>query len=172
MRPFWLATEMEEFGLRSKYCVGSKPKHEYILEYMRSFFDRYKDIPKFALGFISEYERTRRLDIDLRDFFESLKTIGASNNTFILLLGDHGTNHGKTRESFGGMLNERLPLALISMPDFLKSIRPDIVKKLKKNRNKLTTAFDLHATLSSLVDSSPQIVSYAGIRLLNSSKFN
>ncbi|VDI28237.1 Hypothetical predicted protein [Mytilus galloprovincialis] len=66
-------------------------------------------------------------------------------------LSDHGMRFGKIRETFVGKLEERLPLMLIVFPPwFLKSIQ--ILRNLRINARRLTTPFDIFATLEHILD--------------------
>ena len=36
------------------YCLGGVPKHKITLDYLKDFFLRYPESPKFAMGFLGE----------------------------------------------------------------------------------------------------------------------
>ena len=55
MRHFWQATEASKLHKRSaKFCLGNKPEHQYILDYLKDLFIKYRSVPKFAFGFLVE----------------------------------------------------------------------------------------------------------------------
>jgi len=54
---------------------------------------------------------------------------------------------GSFRETLEGKIEERLPGMFIKIPDEFASQNPQFVQNLRTNQNRLTTPFDLHATL-------------------------
>ena len=55
MRHFWQAAEDSKLHKRSaKFCLGKKPEHQYVLDYLKDLFIKYRSVPKFAFGFLVE----------------------------------------------------------------------------------------------------------------------
>jgi hypothetical protein len=58
---------------------------------------------------------------------------------------------GAIRETYIGQLEERLPFLLLALPPSFQNKYPEYVNALKRNAHRLTTPFDIHTTLSSLL---------------------
>ncbi|CAG2176709.1 unnamed protein product, partial [Oppiella nova] len=67
------------------------------------------------------------------------------NDTILFLYSDHGIRFGKMRSTASGTLEERLPFVYIYLPQSYKS--DSIDKYLRINSRRLTTPFDIYATL-------------------------
>ena len=154
MRPFWIAMESPDFRdfSRQPNCLFSKPKHQYILDYIGDLFGKYPKVGKFAYGYVSDYNHTALFDRDLKDFLSNLHESGKLSNTLLVVMGDHGSSYGNQRETFEGMLNERLPYLSMSFPESFQKKYPDLASNLRKNKDRLTSAFDVHQTLLNLLD--------------------
>ncbi len=158
MRPFWLGVANTAVHDSSpQYCIGGKAEHQYLLEYTTDFFDKYRDFPKFAFGFIGELSHANNnpveyIDNDLVKFLEGLKKRGALNNTLVVVMGDHGPRFSKTRRTIQGKLEERLPFMSLRFPESFAKKHPDLIHNLKANADRLATPFDLHETYQSVLD--------------------
>ncbi|XP_078596830.1 uncharacterized protein LOC144873384 [Branchiostoma floridae x Branchiostoma japonicum] len=156
MRPFWVAQEgLPEF--EEWFCFGATPKHHYTLKYARDFVEAYHDIPKFAIAFHTELSHdslnmVQVADEDILTLIKSWKDKGYLNNTVFILFADHGARYGGLRKLLQGRLEERLPFFGIAVPPWFKESHPEIVRNLKKNEERLTTAFDFHKTLQHVLD--------------------
>ena len=69
------------------------------------------------------------------------------NDTLLIVMGDHGVRWGKVRETIQGKLEERMPFFTMAFPKWFKVKFPSTDKNLRKNGNRLTTWYDVHATL-------------------------
>ncbi|XP_078596674.1 uncharacterized protein LOC144873292 [Branchiostoma floridae x Branchiostoma japonicum] len=156
MRPFWVAQEdLPEF--KEQFCFGATPKHHYTLKYARDFVEAYHDIPKFAIAFHTELSHGRlnmlqAADEDILTLIKSWKDNGYLNNTVLVLFADHGPRYGRIRQQLQGRLEERLPFFGIAVPPWMKESHPEIIRNLKKNEERLTSAFDFHKTLQHVLD--------------------
>jgi len=71
------------------------------------------------------------------------------NNTIVFVLGDHGLRYGSfVWGTLMGQMESRLPLMSIYLPP--KYRYDSWVRNLKTNQNRLTSNFDIHATLMHL----------------------
>lgn len=153
MRPFWLAASDSNLDATSQpNCLGSTPKHQYTFEYLEDFFSKYKSTPKFAFGFLSEFNQSHLVDEDLMGFLQRLKKAGHLENTLLVVLGDHGKSYGPLRNTIAGKLEESLPYLSLTFPDGFRAKYGRLMANLRTNRNRLTTAFDVHKTLMTLLD--------------------
>ncbi|XP_045457718.1 uncharacterized protein LOC123667929 [Melitaea cinxia] len=74
------------------------------------------------------------------------------DNTVIFLVSDHGMRWGEIRSTNQGWLEERLPLVFILTPPAFRKKYKEAFINLKLNSHRLTTPYDLHATLVDLLD--------------------
>lgn len=72
------------------------------------------------------------------------------NNTIIVFFSDHGLRFGPIRQTLSGKLEERLPFMFIYMPKSLSGGKRH--ENLTINQNRLSTPFDVYATLKHIVD--------------------
>ena len=66
-------------------------------------------------------------------------------DTILFLFSDHGIRFGKMRETASGTIEERLPFLYIYLPRNFKT--SEIHENLVTNSHRLTTPFDIYATL-------------------------
>lgn len=93
-------------------------------------------------------------DDDLRAFFQRINGSGELNNTVLVLMSDHGIRWGSYRDTYQGGLEDRLPMLRFIVPEWFRNAYPRAVRNLNGNTVRLTTPYDLHETLSDLVDAS------------------
>ncbi len=148
-RPFWLLAG--EHGYKG-YCLGNRLIHQVNLNYTRSFYSSYKNIPKFSLsvfstGFHNNLNYPMLGDSCLVNFIEEMKSAGHLDNTILFIFGDHGLRSSGFRSTVLGKLEERLPFISISLPKQLTKEHPEFKTALQHNSEGLTSQFDIHATL-------------------------
>lgn len=78
------------------------------------------------------------------------------NNTIIIFMSDHGHRFASLRETQQGKLEERLPFFSFAFPPWFKEKYPKTIETFKKNARRLTTPFDIHATLQSILHFDPE----------------
>ncbi|XP_078613122.1 uncharacterized protein LOC144882890 [Branchiostoma floridae x Branchiostoma japonicum] len=155
MRPFWLEVSYSE--LDKGRCLGSKPKHDVMLDYLKDFQEKYKDLQRFSFGFFSDLSHgdinpLAYADDSMLQFLQSLYREGYLKNTMLILFGDHGARYGKIRSTFQGRLEERLPFMSITLPTEFQKEYPEIAQNLQSNAAKLTTPFNIHSTLLDILN--------------------
>ncbi|KHN79853.1 hypothetical protein Tcan_07595 [Toxocara canis] len=141
--------------LKSMNCVGSVPLHKDWFRYASEFMHRYnKTTPKFLLAFHSllshdNINLVQVADADTADHLRKLHKSGALDNAVVIVMADHGHRFAQFRGTHQGQLEERLPFFAISLPKkFRDSERGRLAwQNLKANKGRLTTPFDIHATL-------------------------
>lgn len=156
MRPFWLAVddyEKQKLGKRTN-CLGGQSKQKVILNYLTDFFDKYKNLPKFAFAFSGEHDNqpAEQSDEDLLDFLKSMRRNRNFNNTLLIVMSDHGARYNGNRHSIEGKLEERLPMMSFVLPPWFRKKYPNLMKNLQSNADRLTTPFDLYYTIWSVLD--------------------
>ncbi|GFT83877.1 uncharacterized protein NPIL_74251 [Nephila pilipes] len=156
MRSFYVEAE-KVLREHPKLCLGNKPRHAVMLDWLRQFYEVYSDVPKFAFGFHGElshddYNMVGYADSDLEKFLKGLHDDGILNNTLLIMLSDHGHRFSSIREMQQGKQEERLPFFAVVVPPWLEKVYPTHVKNLRINENRLVTPFDIHSTLLTILD--------------------
>lgn len=160
MRPFWQALWDSELRENSnKYCTGGMPHHQFLLEYLKDFHVKYRNISKFSLTFFSELTHWDNnpgeyLDTDFVNSLKMFSKLGFLDDTLLVVMGDHGARYGKVRHTVQGKMEERLPFLSLHFPHRFKLKHPHLIKQLALNADRLTTPFDVHETLKDVLDSS------------------
>lgn len=94
-------------------------------------------------------DRFNWIDEDLYAFLKNGYESSYFNNTAIFLFSDHGARFNFERS--GSRYNEeRMPFFSLYLPNQFKLSHPDKVKNLKANKDKLTSPFDIYATIRDL----------------------
>ena len=88
------------------------------------------------------------MDVPYHNLFTKLFDENLVENTLVLFFSDHGLRLGPIRKTRMGEVENRLPFMYIHLPKYTDLDQAEI---LRQNQYKLTTAFDIHATLVSLV---------------------
>ncbi|KFD49357.1 hypothetical protein M513_09804 [Trichuris suis] len=175
LRTFYKKVESDTRVTNQK-CFGSQSEHRVQLSYVEDFFTTYpREQPKFAFQFHSIYSHNDFNMVELADgpTVEHLKFFqdnGFLNDTVFIVFSDHGARFSSLRRTKQGKLEERNPFVSIILPPWFKEKFPTAVSNLMKNGNRLTTPFDLHATLKSLLNFPPPKVgnlSHRGISLFS-----
>ncbi|XP_077988236.1 uncharacterized protein LOC144442738 [Glandiceps talaboti] len=164
MRTYWLKsvqlTDSYDSIKNPKICEGARPSHQVMLEYLKEFQVKYKDVHKFGFSFLTELTHGNinsisAADEDFYQYLEYLYEEKYLENTLFIVFGDHGARYTAIRATFQGRLEERLPFMSIHVPQTLQKSHPQILTNLKSNVQKLTTAFDFHAMLEDVVKFTP-----------------
>ena len=183
MRPFYQAVlDSSLQDVSPKFCLGSRPAHAYMLDYLADFFKKYPEhIPKFVFAFLSDLSHNDNnpveyLDDDMVKFLTRLEQSNYLNNTLLIVMGDHGARYSAVRFTTQGKLEERMPMMSLTFPQWFQKKFPDLMRKLYRNADRLTTPFDIHETLKTVLDLSsvvkPVKKSDRGISLLKNIPMN
>nr|CAH7719182.1 unnamed protein product [Callosobruchus chinensis] len=148
MRPYYI----ENYKERSRWpklCTGGMPRHKVMLNAIKDFL----------FGFHGElshndYNLIGVADDDLMEFLKELNESGALNNSILILMADHGHRFAEIRNTVQGKQEERLPFFSFTFPRWFKEKHADIYENFKNNVDKLTTPFDIHATLQAVLNPS------------------
>ena len=147
-RPFWIETDKVIKGK----CINNRPSHNVSLNYMLSFFRRYKHRPKFAFSLFSgishdDINTIGYAEEDLKIFLQTFEQESFLNNTLLIIFGDHGLRFSSLRKTIQGKLEERFPFMSITLPKWFPDKYPDLYNNLVHNSRVLTSPFDVYATL-------------------------
>ena len=163
---FW-AMIKEEWGflrnrLVGKYgayaCLQEQLLHLPQLQVLQDFIDTYSDTPTFAHLHLTEYlhndlNMAKLYDKELRDMLHHLVTAGTVNNTFFMILGDHGFQ--RAEDPFilteQGRVENNMPALYILPPAKFKERHGELHANLVKNTQKLTSFYDINQMLRDIL---------------------
>lgn len=139
------------------YCVGPKLPLELYLDYFIGLTDVFEDRPFFAYVWMSELAHDHlnmagHSDVPFLNALRALYDRGVFNNTVLAFLSDHGLRFGALRNTYIGRFEDSLPYALLAFPEWFLRSYPDYARALQVNQKRLTTHYDMHATLLQLVN--------------------
>lgn len=139
------------------HCIGNQTSFNLFLSYIEQFWSSYASNKKFFFGFFKQfthdgYHAGSLLDTGLMTFFRNFHRINNDQPTIIVLMTDHGARFSAARQTPQGKLEERLPFMSWIFPQSFRKKYPQAIENFQKNIPRLTTPFDIHATLVSLLD--------------------
>lgn len=136
----------------SNYCQGGRSSISIVQDYSLEVAEALKDVPYFGYYWSSSVthgsvQENSLADIPTRDYLQKLSDGGYLNHTVLLFMSDHGVRFGKITNTYAGMLELRLPFVMFGFPEWFGQQYSEAMKNLKINTKRLTSSFDLHATL-------------------------
>ena len=153
MRPLWNAMWDSEVRQSSaKYCTGNTPHYKYLLDYMRDFNVKYRNVSKFAFLLGAELthddnSKGEYMDGDLVELLTFLHSGGYLEDTLLVVMSDHGARYNAARKTVQGKMEERLPMMSLRFPPWFKQRYPILNRNLVTNVDRLSTPYDIHETL-------------------------
>ncbi|CAN7950162.1 unnamed protein product, partial [Ixodes hexagonus] len=84
-----------------------------------------------------------------------LHSSGALWNILLIFFSGHGLRFGRVRTTYVGKLEERMPIMFLAFPESFLERHPAQARAPRVNTRRLTTPFDVHATLQQLASKSP-----------------
>lgn len=156
IRPWMMQVEKDKHK-HERYCINSKKRISIIHNYIEEFWEIYKNNPKFAFVNYKEMSLGNFVDIQLADkyqdrFLKNLKSSGNLENTFVIFMSDHGVKRGLFRKTIQSNYELLNPYFGIIVPKLFEKLHPEKVNNIKSNIDKMFTTFDVHATLSDLIN--------------------
>ncbi|XP_064454848.1 uncharacterized protein LOC135366125 [Ornithodoros turicata] len=133
-------------------CFGARDQTSVHLNYTASVLSLLKDELHFSYTWIidvahEDVNGAGYADSSFRATFQSLEEAGVMNRSVVVFLSDHGTRYGDIRLLLTGKYEDRLPFCFLMFPPAFHQKYPHVIENLRKNQRRLTTPFDLHATL-------------------------
>ncbi|XP_075146470.1 uncharacterized protein LOC142220931 [Haematobia irritans] len=141
----------------SPFCAGHTPGHMVMLDYTKNFMAKYSDTPRFVFSFHGELSHDsinmiEAADDDVVAWFEELQHKNLLDNTILIFMADHGNRFSDVRSTLQGKQEERLPFFSFTFPESFKKRFPREYENFVENIDRLTTPFDVHATLKHILD--------------------
>ncbi|KAH6935681.1 hypothetical protein HPB50_008003 [Hyalomma asiaticum] len=138
-------------------CLGPATETQELLDYLVNFVNVMSKRPFFAFSWFVDIthqsvNNAAYADEPFRQLLETLHASGALNNTVLAFFSDHGIRTGDIRTTYIGRLEDIHPFAFIVFPPWFLEKNPEAARSLRVNQRRLTTPFDLHATLVELLD--------------------
>lgn len=138
-------------------CMGNKYFYRVLLDYVETLSKTLKSSKLF--GFFWEVTMSHDylnypmlMDKSYERFLRRLDGSNYLDETILIILSDHGMRWGDIRFTKQGRLEERLPFVHILLPPSFRENYSLAYDNLKENSKRLTTPFDIHATLSDLIN--------------------
>ncbi|XP_022209459.2 uncharacterized protein LOC111065541 [Drosophila obscura] len=159
-RPMILALEKELTKRVIKnvpYCLGRRSAAEYIYDMAEQFTEVHKDRKFFGMFWTNSFSHNdfsmpSAMDARMVKYMRTLDHNGIMNNTIVIFFSDHGSRFGVLRKLDSGFLEERLPVIYMRIPKWIRDKYPEFLHSLKANKNRLTSPYDIHATLKHILE--------------------
>ncbi|XP_035826213.1 uncharacterized protein LOC101862804 [Aplysia californica] len=159
-RPVVEASEPDKLvRLPDSNCVGDVPEMAFIYDtwtQLTQLFNNTRNKPYFGYSFISRLTHDNQNRASAGDelylnFLSDLHTKRVLNNTLLLFFSDHGERFGPIRATYNGIIEGRTPYMFLVFPPWFYQKYPGLTRALKTNQDRLTSHFDVHATLKDVV---------------------
>ncbi|XP_054716536.1 uncharacterized protein LOC129225988 [Uloborus diversus] len=137
-------------------CINSQIDGEIMINYLRSFVKTMDARPFFSFIMVStlthdSLNKASQADQPIFRLLTEFKKQGVFEKSLFILFSDHGIRFGPIRETYVGKYEERMPFIYINFPQWFLEKHSMQAKYLRQNQNRLTTHFDVHATLVHLL---------------------
>lgn len=140
-------------------CLGGQRTIDLFIAYMNKFLAYANDTNMLHFSFFWTSAYTHDffnypglMDAVFAKFLRNYSTSRAINNTFLLVMSDHGLRFGSFRNTYQGMMEERQPFLYLIPPTNFARKYPVAMRNLVMNKHALTSHFDLYETLRDLYD--------------------
>ncbi|KAL1430635.1 hypothetical protein MTO96_014829 [Rhipicephalus appendiculatus] len=143
-----------EDGLK---CLGPTTQTQELLDYLSNFVKVMSIRSFFIFAWFCDITHERvnnaaHADEPFRQMLEALHASGVLNHTVLVFYSDHGLRKDDIRTTYIGRLEDIQPFAFLVFPPWFLQKNPEAARGLRVNQHRLTTPFDLHATLVELLD--------------------
>ncbi|XP_054726354.1 uncharacterized protein LOC129236148 [Anastrepha obliqua] len=148
------------------YCIGRKHQGEYIFDYALQFANAFPKDPLFGLFWANSFSHnsfvtTATMDIKMLEYLTKMESGGILERSIVIFFADHGIRWGSLLKLKSGFLEERLPMMFISLPSWYRNEYPDFVKALEINQHRLTSPYDIYATLKHILEETDQEIEFS-----------
>ncbi|CAL8141319.1 unnamed protein product [Orchesella dallaii] len=156
MQPFakYLMSHLYQFG--SRFCIGNDNAVDLLLGRARKVAETLKDYRYFQFLWGSRVHElpgyahmTDRSTLKTLKYF---KEIGILNKSIVIMVSDHGWRAGPIMMNPQARTENRLPFAFFILPLWFRSQYPVAYENLVENQYRLTTPYDLHATILDILN--------------------
>ncbi|XP_011178317.1 uncharacterized protein LOC105209574 [Zeugodacus cucurbitae] len=144
------------YSVSLNLCMGGRRTIDLVLQMIHKLTPFLKKENFFSFFWLASMTHDfiympKLLDNDFVDLFERFQKTEVFNKTIILLLSDQGLRWSSFRRTYQGMMEERQPLLITIYPSWFKQRYAEAVANLEINANRLTTFYDVYATILDLL---------------------
>ena len=157
-RPLYLAIDHSKFVARgSGSCLNGRLHLELQLQWLKDLIAQPSSSPQFTLVFNNNpshkgpLTHIKPLEPLLLQFLETYRSSQRYNSSILILFSDHGMRFGPIMRTELGGYESRMPFFYVVLPPWYERRHPQRVANLRVNSRRLTTFFDVHATLRDLL---------------------
>uniref|UniRef100_A0A1A9WBJ3 DUF229 domain-containing protein n=1 Tax=Glossina brevipalpis TaxID=37001 RepID=A0A1A9WBJ3_9MUSC len=138
-------------------CYGQQIPLDMLLNYVRNLVPLMQNNDFFSFFWTmsathDDLNSPQILDeriLNLLKLFDASKIL---DRTVIFLMSDHGLRYGDYRQTHQGGLEDMGPLLVTILPKWFESKYSEAIKNMRINAYRLTTHFDVHATMADLIN--------------------
>lgn len=133
------------------HCLGDQPAGHLLLNYAKSVSNSLRNHSYFSFlwnsrihekpGYAALYDNAT---LNALKYFEET---GELNRSLVVLLSDHGWRVGQVMDLEQTRLENRMSFAFLLLPKWFRETYSAAYENLKENQYRVTTPYDLHATL-------------------------
>ena len=151
MGPFYVNTRQNVTSHAP--CIDSDDIHNVLFQNVMDLFEMYPRRPKFSYIFHDTWpsDNIDSLDQAMYSFLRTMEQRSFLNSTLLVLLSDRGYLPEVTAIPPGGKWEQRLPYLALRVPTWFQETYPKAMTNLRINSNRLTTPYDLYATLKDVL---------------------
>ncbi len=156
-----LSTPKQNTKCWSQTCQGqwyTRKKTDVLLDFLKVY--QKKKFFAYAFYNILTHDNERGMKLmreQVYEIFAFLKDMYLYRNTIVIFFSDHGIRTSSVVFSDRGFYEVRLPFVYIILPEIFKRKYQRKYKILQTNVHKLTSHFDIHATLKTLISNKVDI---------------
>ncbi|KAE9554265.1 hypothetical protein FO519_002499 [Halicephalobus sp. NKZ332] len=139
----------------SSGCRNGKPILPKWLEIWEQFSIKYSEKCHFAFNFLTglthaSANNLELYDVPVSDALGRMESAGVLENTFFVIMGDHGQRISPIQKTTVGRIEERMSFFGIHIPYKFRLRYPEKFENFVKNKNRLTSNFDVHETFEEI----------------------
>ncbi|XP_043211615.1 uncharacterized protein LOC122376025 [Amphibalanus amphitrite] len=158
MRPLYRAMGNSTSVKKSTItCVNQRAHFDLQIQWLEDFISLPEVTPQFSLVFSNSLSHrgpltyVHPMEKRLGKFIHTFTKSSRFNSSILLVFSDHGVRIGSIMKTELGGYESRLPFFYILLPPWYEKRYPERVANLRINCHRLTTFFDVHATLRQLL---------------------
>ncbi|CAL8092274.1 unnamed protein product [Orchesella dallaii] len=138
-------------------CTGPRVTWKILLDYVQKFaysMGKVKPYFQFMWSTLLTHNGINDGLIGDKELLSTLEWLQQGeylNKTMLIVMSDHGWRVGSILQRRQGLLEQRLPMLYFVMPKWFKEKYGRAVENMRNNQERLTTPYDLYATLVDLL---------------------
>lgn len=144
------------YNLVIRNCIGNENAVDLLQDHARKVSKALRNHPYFHFMWNTRVSQHRGYPFLVdKSTVETLLDFNASeirNKSVIILLSDHGWRVDKIMLSSQARVENRMPFAFLILPKWFKTEYPLAYQNIKENQYRLTTPYDIHATLRAILN--------------------